>query len=166
MKKKVILALALCLLAVMMWKAKERTAELAIPQAIISEKKAAQQETLVDWGITMTVINATPTGCTLEITQSGGTATGEIHCGEDYYVQALAEDGWHNLEYIITDNYAIPSIAYIVSEDYPRNFNLNWQQVYGVLPSGTYRIAKELMDSRAPGDFDEAYHFSQSFVIE
>ena len=83
----------------------------------------------------------------------------------DYYVQALAEDGWHNLNMII-DNYAVPSIAYIVSEDYPRNFNLNWQQVYGVLPSGTYRIAKELMDSRAPGDFDEAYHFSQSFVIE
>lgn len=165
MKKKVILVLALCLLAVMMWKAKERTAELAIPQAIISEKKAAQQETLVDWGITMTVINATPTGCTLEITRSGGTATGEIHCGVDYYVQALAEDGWHNLNMII-DNYAVPSIAYIVSEDYPRTFNLTWSHQYGTLPPGTYRIAKELMDSRVPGDFDEAYHFSQSFVIE
>lgn len=165
MKKKVILVLALCLLAVMMWKAKERTAEPAIPQAIISEKKAAQQETLVDWGITMTVINATPTGCTLEITQSGGSPTGEIHCGEEYYVQALAEDGWHNLNMII-DNYAVPSIAYIVSEDWPRTFNLTWSYQYGTLPPGTYRIAKELMDSRAPGDFDEAYHFSQSFVIE
>ena len=165
MKKKVILVLALCLLAVMMWKAKERTAELAIPQAIISEKKAAQQEALVDWGITMTVINATPTGCTLEITRSGGTATGEIHCGVDYYVQALAEDGWHNLNMII-DNYAVPSIAYIVSEDCPRTFNLTWSYQYGTLPPGTYRIAKELMDSRVPGDFDEAYHFSQSFVIE
>jgi len=164
-KKKVILALALCLLAVMMWKAKERTAEPAIPQAIISEKKAAQQETLVDWGITMTVINATPSGCTLEITQSGGTATGEIHCGVDYYVQALAEDGWHNLNMII-DNYAVPAIAYIVSEDCPRTFNLTWSYQYGTLPPGTYRIAKELMDSRVPGDFDEAYHFSQSFVIE
>ena len=166
MKKKVILVLALCLLAVMMWKAKERTAELAIPQAIISEKKAVQQETLVDWGITMTVINATPSGCTLNITRSGGSPTGEIHCGVDYYIQALAEDGWHNLEYIITDNYAIPSIAYIVSEEYPRNFNPTWQRVYGVLPPGTYRIAKTFLDSRAPGDFDQALYFSQPFVIE
>ena len=162
MKKKVILALALCLLAVMMWKAKERTAEPAIPQAIISEQKAAQQETLVDWGITMTVKNATPTGCTLEVTRSGGNPTGEVVCGADadYFMQSLAEDGWHNVK-MMTDGYTVPAIALIVSEDHPRNFNLSWEKRYGILPSGTYRIAKTFLD-----DSDKAHHFSQPFVIE
>ena len=165
MKKAALLVFALCLLAVMVWKSGVKTDELAQKQAAIDAQKADPQETLVDWGITMTVKNATATGCTLEITQTGGNPTGEIHCGEDYRVQTLAEDGWHNLNMII-DNYAVPAIAYIVSEDYPRTVNLTWEYQYGILPPGTYRIAKELMDSRAPGDFDEAYHFSQSFVIE
>ena len=163
MKKWLIFALALCLGAVMVWKSSEKTATLE--HATVSQQKAAQQETLVDWGVTMVVKNATPSGCTLEISQLGGKPTGEVECGEDYHVQALTDDGWHNLN-IIIDNYAVPAIAYIVSAECPRSFNLNWEYRYGVLLPGTYRVAKEFMDFRGTGDYDEAYHFSQPFVIE
>lgn len=163
MKKWLIIVLALCLLVVMMWKANKQTD--ALEHAAVSDQKAAQQETLVDWGVTMTVKNVTPSGCVLEITQSGGKPTGEVECGEDYYVQALTDDGWHNLK-MISDSYDVPAIAYIVSEEYPQSFNLNWNYRYGVLLPGTYRIAKEFMDYRGPGDYDEAYYFSEPFVIE
>lgn len=161
MKKAVIIVLALCLLAMTGCQADYSSADVP-EQATINEQKANPQETLVDWGITMTVINATPTGCTLEVTRSGGNPTGEVVCGvdADYFMQSLAEDGWHNVK-MMTDGYTVPAIALIVSEDHPRNFNLSWEKRYGILPSGTYRIAKTFLD-----DSDKAHHFSQSFVIE
>ena len=44
-------------------------------------------------------------------------------------------------------------------------WEVNWEWLYGIIPAGKYRIGKELMDFRAPGDFDKAIYFVE-FSIE
>ena len=155
--------LLLCLLAVMLWQVKK--AADAPKQAVASDSKAAVQETTVDWGITMTVSNPTSTGCRLDITKAGGHPTGLVQCGGDWYLQVLKEDGWYDMEMLI-DNYAVSSIAYIVSEECPRSWELNWEIRYGVLPPGTYRISKSMTDVPARAKREDVMHFSQPFVIQ
>ncbi len=149
MKKWIMIVMALCLLAVMVWKANEKT--------------TAPEQTTVDWGVTMTVKNPTPTGCTLEIIRSGGSPTGEVNCGCDYWLEQQKDGIWTALE--------VSEELFWTMEGYPlsirkQTFDINWGHLYGILPAGTYRVGKSIMDWRAPGDFDEADHFSQPFVIE
>lgn len=163
MKKWLMFALVLCLVA---WAMYQVNKEPPVPIATFHEKKAPLPETDYDWGVTMTVVNPTPTGCTLKVTQSGGNPTGSVACGEDYFLQALRDGDWYGVVLIADDGYAIPAIAYILSEEYPRNFNLNWEKIYGALPAGTYRIGKAILDGRAPGDYDKQNHYTEPFTIE
>ena len=41
----------------------------------------------------------------------------------------------------------------------------NWEWLYGELPEGNYRIAKEIMDFRETGEYDTAIHYAE-FRIE
>ena len=42
---------------------------------------------------------------------------------------------------------------------------MNWERLYGELPSGSYRIGKEVMDFRATGDYDTNDYYAY-FEIE
>ena len=51
----------------------------------------------------------------------------------------------------------------------PRNkrveWSVNWETLYGSLPTGYYRIGKEIMDFRAGGDYDK-YNCYAEFTVE
>ena len=36
-----------------------------------------------------------------------------------------------------------------------------WEWLYGELPTGNYKIGKEIMDFRASGNYDKAVYFAQ-----
>ena len=42
-----------------------------------------------------------------------------------------------------------------------REFELNWEWLYGKLPAGTYRIGKEIMDFRETGDYDTEWYYTE-----
>ena len=63
MKKWLMFALGIVCFSLLAW-------------AITPEKQ--EEPEVYDLGITMTVENLTPTGCTLKVTQSGGEITGEV----------------------------------------------------------------------------------------
>ena len=149
MKKWILIAFAVCLLVVMMWKAGEKT--------------NAPAQTTVDWGVTMTAKSPTATGCVLEITQSGGKPTGEVTCGCDYWLEQQKDGIWTKVEGAEGICWTMEGYSLSLRK---QSFDLNWGTLYGTLPAGTYRVGKSIMDWRAPGDFDEADHFSQPFVIE
>ena len=44
-------------------------------------------------------------------------------------------------------------------------WEVNWEWLYGELPEGNYRIAKEIMDFRGTGEYDTAIHYAE-FRIE
>ena len=116
-----------------------------------------------DWGLSFEVKNVSATGLTLVVTQSGGNPTGELMTGEPYRLITLVDDTWKDVEELPlpegVDGRAWNSIGYPISKGETREFEINWEWMFGELPSGTYRIIKEFMDFRKTGDYDTSEYW-------
>lgn len=113
-----------------------------------------------DWGITLSVKNVTANGATVVFKQSGGNPSGELNTGSYYRLEHKNEE----MAFIFEGETAWTSEAYMIPKDGEVEMEVNWQWIYGTLEPGTYRIVKEVMDFRAPGDFDEK-EYSAEFTI-
>jgi len=114
-----------------------------------------------DWGLTLSVENVTSTGLTLVVTQSGGNPTGEfLMTGEPYRLFTLVDGTWEVVEELPlpegVDGRAWNSIGYPISKGETREFEINWEWMFGELPSGTYRLIKNFMDFRETANYDSA----------
>ncbi len=125
-----------------------------------------QEETLGDieaFGAFLEVDNVTPTGLTLSCASAGGTPSGTLQTGERYVVQTLYNGRWKEVDTLREPIFTTQAI--FVSEETPIIWEIDWQWLYGTLPNGQYRIGKEIMDYRQPGDFDIAWVYAE-FTIE
>lgn len=117
-----------------------------------------------DWGVSLSVKDVTSTGLTLVYRQTEGNPTGQIQWGEDYCLSVLEEGLWREIPTVIED--AIwHRMAYGFGGDKEVEVTVSWEWLYGKLPAGTYRLEKEFMDSRGPGDYDTAV-YRVEFEIE
>ncbi len=113
-----------------------------------------------DWGITLSANDdITAEGLTLVISQHGGSYTGELEYGEPYSIERMNGNKWEPLDYL--DGAAWNDLAYYVEPDTDTEIKLDWKWLYGTLPAGKYRIAKEFMDFRGSGDFDNETFYAE-----
>lgn len=112
-----------------------------------------------DWGITLSTENVTPIGMTLVCAQSGGEPTGELQCGSAYSLLVYSNGGWSAVP-TLPGEVAWDEIAYLVLANSSVEFELDWEWLYGELPAGTYRIAKDFMDFRGTGDYDMQTYYA------
>lgn len=118
------------------------------------------------WGITLTAENVTSTSAAIKCTQSGGEPTGELQTGSWYILECWTqENGWKEMPYVIEGEIGWTSEAWMIPKNGTCEWEINWEWLYGTIPEGKYRIGKELMDFRGPGDFDKAIYFVE-FSIE
>lgn len=75
--------------------------------------------------------------------------------GENYAIQEKVKDKWKTLNANI--NFNSNAYAYVLDKNNQLRQNINWINIYGNLPKGTYRIEKE-------ADGDKFY--SNEFVIK
>lgn len=107
-----------------------------------------------DWGIQMSVENATLNGLTLVIEQAGGQPTGDLQTGDPYLLEVKVDDEWIPLK-IKQKDAAFHSVAYNIPKNSTTRFEVEWEWLYGTLTTTTeYRIGKEIMDFRETGDYD------------
>ena len=99
-------------------------------------------------GVTLTAEDVTPNGLTLVCTQSGGTPTGELHTGSPFWLEVYSEGNWFPVKDDMED-----VLWTMEAWSIPRNkrveWNVSWEPLYGSLPTGHYRIGKEITDFRA-----------------
>ncbi len=120
----------------------------------------------VDWGITISAENITPSGVTIVVSQAGGNPTGELQFGSDYTLQVWKNDTWENVPYIIDeDSVAWTAEAYMLPMNGSNKQEIQWDAFYGELPAGRYLLTKSFQDFRGSGDYDTA-HFSVEFAIQ
>jgi len=135
------------------------------PYELCGYPTAEDMVTEETWGISLTAENITPTGATIKCMQSGGEPTGELRTGSWYIVENwTSENGWKEMPYMIQGNIAWTAEAWMIPADNKVEWEVNWGWLYGELPSGKYRIGKEIMDFRASGDFDEAICFVEFYI--
>lgn len=129
--------------------------------AIEPSLPANGQDGDADWGITLSVENATPTGLTLVISQSGGEPTGELQFGSPYWLEVRENGDWQAVPETPSDvERGWDAMAYLVPTEGSTEDEINWEWIYGELPPGTYRICKELMDFREAGDWDTEVYWA------
>lgn len=75
--------------------------------------------------------------------------------GEWFEIQYKYGEEWHRVPYISEFGYY--DIAYALPAGKSEAIHINWSKIYGELPVGTYRIVKDVIDYRSPGDYDKHY---------
>ena len=120
-----------------------------------------------EWGIALSTENATPTGMTLVCTQSGGNPTGELQTGSPYVIEQLIEGEWLPVPTVpgILD-WAWTMEAWMILPDTTNKWDVNWEFLYGELAPGMYRIQKEVMDFRGPGDYTEKNYYAEFAIVD
>lgn len=129
----------------------------------------SMDEGFPNWGLELSVKNVTSTGLTLVVTQSGGEPSGELQTGEAYRLMALVDGTWKNVEELPlpegVDGRGWNSIAYLLPKGESREFEVDWNWIFGELPSGTYRFIKGFMDFRKTADYD-TFEYWVEFEIQ
>ena len=141
------------------------------PESAPSEEDIAPispaDNTRGDWGITLSAESVTTSGLTLRCVQSGGEPSGELSTGSFYVLERKTETSWEAMEYA-PQEYEIgwTSEAWIIPMNGDVTWDVNWVWFYGTLPEGAYRIGKNIMDWRAPGDYDQQMAYAEFEVPE
>ena len=118
------------------------------------------------WGVTLTAENITSTGITIKCTQSGGEPAGELQTGSWYILEVWTKEyGWKQMPYIIDGEIGWTAEAWMIPKNDTCEWEVNWEWLYGAVPSGKYRIGKSIMDFKGSGDFEEAIYFAEFEII-
>ena len=111
------------------------------------------------WGITLTTDNITPSSIIVKCTQADGNAVGELQTGSWYILENWTqESGWKEMPYAIQGEFAWTSEAWIIPMNDTVEWEVNWEWLYGKVSDGKYRIGKEILDFKGPGDYDKAIY--------
>ena len=114
-------------------------------------------------GVTMTVKedSVSSTGLTVVIENKS-----DIQCifGEFFVLEKKIADSWYQVPIEIEGNYGFEDIGYELKSGESREWNTNWEWLYGSLDDGQYRIVKEISDFRDTGDYDK-YYLAAEFTI-
>jgi len=97
--------------------------------------------------VIMNVHHVTPEGLTVHFRQYDKRLKTELLYGEEYMLFRLEGSEWVEVPKII-DNGAFEDIGYPIPEEGESEQEINWEGLYGKLPSGTYRIQKNVMNQQ------------------
>ena len=114
------------------------------------------------WGINLQCKNVSPSGMTLLIEQSGGSPSGKLETGYEYSIQRFNNVEWTDVK---GEPMAWVLLALDIKMNDVKEMKINWENVYGNLEPGFYRIKKEIMDFRYAGDYDKKI-YEAYFEIE
>lgn len=103
-----------------------------------------------EWGITLTASNVTPTGMNIEYLWDGTKTSGELQCGESYYLEQYKNGKWERLPVISDDIIAFIAISYSLNENEPFVQTKEWSDIYGSLESGNYRFCADVVVFQPP----------------
>ncbi len=141
----------------------ENTIEVYFPEEEKWVVFACDPEAPDGWGIQLEAKDVAPTGLTLVCTQSGGYISGTLQTGSAFWVEEKTEDGWDALGF--PEDMAFTAEAWTIPLEDSTEWEVDWSYAFGELPPGTYRIAKNIMDFRETGVWDEKTYYAE-FVLE
>lgn len=140
-----------------------RDNEILGPYVDFYDPVTGERTDLEDWGLTFSLVAISPTGATIECQQTGGQQIGQLSV--DWYFLSN-ESGF--VPHLDASVYS-PTCDVTLNRNGETSFTLDWTDVYGQLPGGTYQLTLNVIDH-----FDEAdvhplmqdYHDWQQYTID
>ncbi|EEG78627.1 immunoglobulin-like domain-containing protein [Dethiobacter alkaliphilus] len=114
-------------------------------------------------GVTMTVDQETVSNTGLTVVFENNTERECIY-GEYFSLEKKINGTWYQLPVVVDGNYGFNDIGYPLPPGGSGEFTAKWEWLYGTLEPGNYRIVKDILDVREPGDFD-TYYLAAEFEI-
>ena len=91
----------------------------------------------------------------------------ELSTGSFYTLQRQDKKEWVDVNTLPQEGeIAWDALAWLIKLDDSTNWDIAWGWLYGELPAGTYRIGKEIMNFRAPGDFDTMMYYAEFTITD
>ncbi len=119
------------------------------------------------WGIQLTARDISQTGLTLVCTRQGGEPSGDLQTGSYYSLERLKDGKWEAVEMLPLEHpLAWTMEAWTIPAEQDVKWQEDWEWLYGGLPAGTYRMGKEIMDFRGPGDYDEKMYYACFDIVD
>lgn len=119
-----------------------------------------------EWGVALSAENVMPTGMTLVCTQSRGHYTGELQTGSPYVIERVVNGVWlpvgtkPGLDLVWTME------GWMIRPNDTTKWDVNWDFLYGELEPGLYRIQKEIMNFRGPGDYTQKPYYAEFAIVD
>ena len=136
------------------------------PEFVVSSDICDRDDTQEEWCVSLEAVNVTPKGLTIACHQMGG-AFMELSTGSYYVIQRLEDTGFVDVEYLPQEHeVAWTSEALVIFKDATTTWDVDWEWLYGELPVGEYRIGKEVMNFRGPGDYDTEMIYAHFKITE
>lgn len=113
-----------------------------------------------DWGLVLGARDISPLGMTLEIEHYDPERTEDelgLIYGTEFRLQRLENGEWVDLQPIV-DELAWPDIARVIKANEINRDTASWEQIYGALPEGAYRLCKELLKSEGEESLRRTYY--------
>lgn len=107
-------------------------------------------------GVTMTIKEGTLTKVSATVVINDTTGNDNIY-GEDFSIQKKGWFGWHELQ--AKESFFL-LVGYLVDENGKLELECDWEEIYGELKPGTYRLVKE----GSPRGSEKKYIYAE-FVI-
>lgn len=76
-------------------------------------------------------------GCTLIIQNESNE---DVYIGLDYFIQVLSGEDWFDIT--VPDNFSWAAVQWTVQAHDTYTQDINWEELYGKLPDGEYRLIK------------------------
>lgn len=131
-----------------------------------SAENETGKENSDSWGIKLYPEKVSATGLTLICRQSGGSPTGDLQTGSFYFIEKQVGNDWVEVDMIPSEyERAWTEEAWIIPMDSSVEWDVNWKDVYGELPEGSYRIAKKVHDFRKTADYDEKIYYADFEIL-
>ncbi len=120
----------------------------------------------IDWGITFSASDVAPTGLVILCEQVDGEQQGELFIGSYYWLQVYEGEEWVAVEYVPQEyDVGWTEEAWIIAENDTTKWDVDWEWLYGELPSGNYRIGKTVSSLVEVGERVEQSYYA-TFEIE
>ena len=103
--------------------------------------------------VSIRILNVSPSGATIIIKDTNDKP---FEYGEWYKIEKESNGKWYEVETII-DDYGFEDIGYLIEENSKNKeitLNVDWKWLYGELPTGQYRLLKQVDNKYISVEFD------------
>ena len=103
-------------------------------------------------GMTIEIVFERPADdCTSSLITDDGKYM-DVFCGEEYTIEKYTSNGWKPLPFIVDEiEWNDEAEVVIGSEKFTRN--VKWDNIYGTLENGQYRLCKKIYYNNDEGDW-------------
>lgn len=122
---------------------------------------AGKSYSVEELGINLVVSDITATGLTLKCSLENAEY-GMYSASNEYYLERYENDTWIEVEMIST-----AAFTRILPFNGEKEWEFDWEDLYGELDAGRYRLAKPIWFSNAPisSSFGDKYIFYKEFIV-